>query len=46
MTDSGAIELPLLAFQLFFMLAGIVGGIRVIDDVQRWLELRTESLDA
>ena len=40
MTDTGSIEIPLLLFQLFFMLLGVAGGIRIIDDVQRWLESR------
>jgi hypothetical protein len=46
MTDTGAVELPLLLFQLFFMITGVVGGIRVVDDVQRWLAARTEAQDA
>ncbi len=46
MTDTGAIELPLLLFQLFFMFTGAVGGIRVVEDVQRWREARAKTLDA
>ena len=44
---SGGIELPLFLFQLFFMIAGVAGGIRLVDDVQRWRKARvTESVDA
>ena len=46
MTGSGAIELPLFLFQLFFMVAGVVGGMRLIDDILRWRQARTESTDA
>jgi hypothetical protein len=46
MTDTGAIELPLLLFQLFFMMAGVGAGIRVVDDVQRWRESRAKAQDA
>lgn len=46
MTDSGAIEIPVLLFQLFFMLAGVAGGIRIVDDIQRWLASRGETQDA
>ena len=46
MTGDGTIEIPLLLFQLFFMLAGVAGGIKVVDDVQRWLQGRAETQDA
>lgn len=46
MTDAGAIELPLLLFQLFFMVSGVVAGIRVVDDIQRWWASRAETQDA
>jgi hypothetical protein len=45
-TDSGAIEIPLLLFQLFFMVAGVAGGVRIVDDIQRWFHSRAESQDA
>jgi multisubunit Na+/H+ antiporter MnhG subunit len=47
MTDAGTIELPLLLFQFFFMISGVVGGMRVVDDVQRWREARiAKTVDA
>ena len=46
MTGTGGIELPLFLFQLFFMVTGVAGGIRVMDDIQKWLSAREESVDA
>ena len=46
MTGTGGIELPLFLFQLFFMVAGVAGGIRVVDDVQTWFKAREVSADA
>ena len=43
MTGHGAIELQLLFFQMFFMIAGVVGGIRVVEDVMKWRDSRMES---
>ncbi len=43
MTGHGAIELPLLLFQMFFMLAGVVGGVRLVEDVMKWVDSRVQS---
>lgn len=46
MTGSG-IELPLFLFQLFFMVVGVVGGMRLVDDILSWRESRAAgSADA
>jgi hypothetical protein len=37
---SGAIDLQLVLFQLFFMVVGLTVGVRVVDDVKRWREAR------
>ena len=36
-------ELGTIAFQLFFMAAGLFAGIRVIDDVKHLIEARQEE---
>lgn len=40
MDASGAIDLQLVVFQLFFMVVGLSAGVRVVDDIKRWREER------
>jgi hypothetical protein len=43
---SGAIDLQLVLFQLFFMVVGLTAGVRVFDDVKRWHEARVRSSES
>lgn len=40
---SGAVDLQLVLFQLFFTAAGLAAGIRLADDVKRWKQARIRS---
>ena len=43
MDPSGGIDVQLALFQLFFMVAGSIAGVRVVDDVRRWREARVRA---
>ncbi len=43
MDASGAIDLQLVVFQLFFTVVGLSVGVRLVDDVKRWLDARVRS---
>jgi hypothetical protein len=38
-----SIEFQELGFQLFFLAAGIFGGIRLVDDLKEWREARSSK---
>ena len=43
MDSAGALDLQLVLFQLFFMVVGLAAGVRLVDDVKRWLEARARG---